>query len=219
MKIERWNSFSVANATRIEAKLTYIRLNTETPYPPRGAVPVNQGRCRRLFHSQRPDRFRSWMRLSQLYGSSSSHTPVLCGKAAVAFTPRLRTGRFKCNLLREWREFAPAFRRVIGDVSVRIDGSCWAELRAWPIGMRREFVLLLDLMLGDTLDSWTSPVRQAPSNPAIRVLHSCRLAQKFPSNIPPAHSEIICARRRWLKTDPSPSLRTTRKRSSNIFRS
>src|SRR5207245_67526 len=33
-------------------KLTCLRLNTQTPCPPRGAVPVNQGRCRRFFHSQ-----------------------------------------------------------------------------------------------------------------------------------------------------------------------
>jgi len=43
--------------------LAYIRLNIQTPCPPRGAVPVNQGCCRRLFHSQHPDRLRSWMRL------------------------------------------------------------------------------------------------------------------------------------------------------------
>src|SRR5881628_1263283 len=66
MNFERWDSFSVANASRIEAKLTYVRLNTQTPCPPRGAVPVNQGRSRRLFHSLRPDRLRSWMRLAPL---------------------------------------------------------------------------------------------------------------------------------------------------------
>jgi YD repeat-containing protein len=31
-----------------EGKLTYIRLNIQTPCPPRGAVPVNQGCCGRL---------------------------------------------------------------------------------------------------------------------------------------------------------------------------
>src|SRR5881397_3618053 len=66
VNFERWDSFSVANTSRIEAKLTYVRLNTQTPCPPRGAVPVNQGRSRRLFHSLRPDRLRSWMRLAQL---------------------------------------------------------------------------------------------------------------------------------------------------------
>src|SRR6266700_6147795 len=63
---ERWDSFSVTNASSLEAKITYVKLNTQTPCPPRGAVPVNQGRCGRLFHSQRPDRLRLWMRLSQL---------------------------------------------------------------------------------------------------------------------------------------------------------
>jgi len=66
MNFERWNSFSVANTSSSEAKLTYVRLNTQTPCPPRGAVPVHQGCCRRLFHSQHPDRLRSWMRLPQL---------------------------------------------------------------------------------------------------------------------------------------------------------
>jgi hypothetical protein len=54
MSFERRASFSVANASRIEAKLTYVTLNIQTPCPPRGAVPVNQGRRGRLFHSQRP---------------------------------------------------------------------------------------------------------------------------------------------------------------------
>ena len=66
MRIRRWDSFSVTNASENEAKLTYIRLNSQTPCPPRGAVPVNQGCCRRLFHSQHPDRLRLWLRLSQL---------------------------------------------------------------------------------------------------------------------------------------------------------
>jgi hypothetical protein len=34
-----------------ESKLTYIRLNTQTPCPPRGAVPVNSGRTWEFFHS------------------------------------------------------------------------------------------------------------------------------------------------------------------------
>jgi hypothetical protein len=33
-----------------EESSTYIKLNTQTPYPPRGAVPVNQGRHRKIFH-------------------------------------------------------------------------------------------------------------------------------------------------------------------------
>ena len=41
MIFERRASFSVANATRKEAKLTCVRLNTQTPCPPCGAVPVN----------------------------------------------------------------------------------------------------------------------------------------------------------------------------------
>src|SRR6266567_2983895 len=40
------------------AKLAYVRLNSQTPCPPRGAVPVNQGCSRRLFHSRHPVRFR-----------------------------------------------------------------------------------------------------------------------------------------------------------------
>jgi hypothetical protein len=77
MKIKRWNGFSVTNASLMEAKLPYIRLNRQTPCPPRGAarraaavlrrlIPVNQGCFRRLFHSQHPDRFRSWLRPPQL---------------------------------------------------------------------------------------------------------------------------------------------------------
>jgi hypothetical protein len=34
MRILRWNSFLVTNASRSEGKLTYIRLNTQTPCPP-----------------------------------------------------------------------------------------------------------------------------------------------------------------------------------------
>ncbi len=48
-------------------KLTYVKLNSQTPCPPRGAVLVNQAWRRRLFHSQHPDRPRSWLRPSQLY--------------------------------------------------------------------------------------------------------------------------------------------------------
>jgi len=46
-------------------RLPYIRLNTQTPCPPRGAVPVHQGRGERFFHPARPVRFLSWMRLPQ----------------------------------------------------------------------------------------------------------------------------------------------------------
>jgi hypothetical protein len=45
----------------------YIRLNIQTPCPPRGAVPVNQGRTWESFSILSvPVRFRSWMRPSQL---------------------------------------------------------------------------------------------------------------------------------------------------------
>ena len=40
----RWISFSATNASEREAKLAYIKLNSQTPCPPRGAVPVNQER-------------------------------------------------------------------------------------------------------------------------------------------------------------------------------
>jgi hypothetical protein len=66
MRFERGDSFSATNPSRREGKLTYMRLNTQTPCPPCDAVPVNRGRYRRLFHSQRPDRFRSWMRVFSL---------------------------------------------------------------------------------------------------------------------------------------------------------
>src|SRR5437899_9924466 len=38
------NGFSATNAPRIGAKLAYVKLNIQTPSPPRGAVPVNLGR-------------------------------------------------------------------------------------------------------------------------------------------------------------------------------
>jgi hypothetical protein len=43
MKTKRWNGFSVTNTSQNEAKLTYIKLNRQTPCPLRRAVPVNQG--------------------------------------------------------------------------------------------------------------------------------------------------------------------------------
>ncbi len=46
-------------------KLTCVILNSQTPCPPRGAVPVYQACCRRPFHSQHADRLRSWLRPSQ----------------------------------------------------------------------------------------------------------------------------------------------------------
>jgi hypothetical protein len=44
MGIRRWNSFSPTNASQSEAKIGYVELNTQTPCPPRGAVPVNSRR-------------------------------------------------------------------------------------------------------------------------------------------------------------------------------
>src|SRR6266571_6726061 len=38
------DGFSAANTPGIGAKLAYVKLNTQTPSPPRGAVPVNLGR-------------------------------------------------------------------------------------------------------------------------------------------------------------------------------
>lgn len=38
------HSFSAMNTSRRRVKLAYFKLNTQTPCPPRGAVPVNQGR-------------------------------------------------------------------------------------------------------------------------------------------------------------------------------
>ena len=90
MKSERWNSFSVTNATRKEAKITYVRLNTQTPCPPRGAVPVNQGRGGRFFHSARPDRLRSWMRLAQLCQPRLCHEPTATGKTETAIARLVR---------------------------------------------------------------------------------------------------------------------------------
>lgn len=55
----------------VEVKFTYIRLNSQTACPPRTAVPVNQGGCGRLFHSQQPDRLRSWLRPFLLLGNIS----------------------------------------------------------------------------------------------------------------------------------------------------
>ena len=39
--IWRWDSFSAMNAPRSGAKIAYVTLNTQTPCPPRDAVPVN----------------------------------------------------------------------------------------------------------------------------------------------------------------------------------
>ena len=62
-RFRRWDSFSATNASRNEAKLAYITLNTQTPCPPRGAVPVNTRAWFGVLHSARPVRFRSWLRL------------------------------------------------------------------------------------------------------------------------------------------------------------
>ena len=78
-EIKRWNSFSVTNTSSNEAKFTYIILNSQTPCPPRGAVPVNQRCCGRLFHSQHRDRLRSWLRQSQL-----CQTPLFQRRSALS---------------------------------------------------------------------------------------------------------------------------------------
>jgi hypothetical protein len=43
MKNRRWSSFSATNASLIEGKLTYIKLNIQTPKA-FGGVPVDSGR-------------------------------------------------------------------------------------------------------------------------------------------------------------------------------
>ena len=65
-RIKRWNGFSVTNASQHEAKLTYVKLNRQTPCPPRGAVPVNTRMWLEVFHFAHPVRFRSWRRPFQL---------------------------------------------------------------------------------------------------------------------------------------------------------
>jgi hypothetical protein len=63
-KNKRWDSFSATNATQ-GSKARLRQLNIQTPCPPRGAVPVNQGRAWEAI-SFCPFRIelRSWMRLS-----------------------------------------------------------------------------------------------------------------------------------------------------------
>jgi hypothetical protein len=61
-------SASQLRTLQTEAKIAYIRLNIPTACPPRTAVPVYQGRgLASLFISARPARFRSGMRLIQLF--------------------------------------------------------------------------------------------------------------------------------------------------------
>jgi hypothetical protein len=67
MNFERWTSFSVANTSQHEAKLTYIKLNTQTPCPPRGAVRSTRGRGDRFLHPARPV-----LRCPQLITSTAS---------------------------------------------------------------------------------------------------------------------------------------------------
>ena len=47
---------------RAHDAVTDIKLNSQTARPPHTAVPVNHGYCGRFFHSQHPDRLRSWLR-------------------------------------------------------------------------------------------------------------------------------------------------------------
>jgi hypothetical protein len=53
----RWGSFSATNPSRSEEKLAYVTLNTQTPCPPRSAVPVNTGAWLREFVSPQHARF------------------------------------------------------------------------------------------------------------------------------------------------------------------
>ncbi len=53
--IWRWDSFSHANASRSEAKITYFGLNSQTPCPPHSTAPVNSGTADRkaeYFHRE-----------------------------------------------------------------------------------------------------------------------------------------------------------------------
>jgi hypothetical protein len=46
MNFERWNGFSVTNASQSEGNLTYVKLNIQTPCPPSracGTVPKDLG--------------------------------------------------------------------------------------------------------------------------------------------------------------------------------
>src|ERR1700678_1635989 len=76
--IRRMGTASRLRTRHQEAKLAYIQLNIQTPCPPRGAVPVNQGYCGRFFHSQRPDRLRSWMRPPSYVAAFDGRSPFLC---------------------------------------------------------------------------------------------------------------------------------------------
>jgi hypothetical protein len=71
MKMSTW----MASRLRTSWKLAYIKLNSQTPCPPRGAVPVNQGYCGKFFHSQYPLRFRSWLRPPKLCPKSLASRP------------------------------------------------------------------------------------------------------------------------------------------------
>jgi hypothetical protein len=63
---KRWNSFSDTNASQKRSQDHVLKLNRPTSSPPRGAVPVNQARCGRLFHSPCALRFLSSRRPLQL---------------------------------------------------------------------------------------------------------------------------------------------------------
>ena len=54
-EIKRWRSFSAMNASQTKESSPTIRLNIPMPCPPRGTVPVNQGRgLAGLFQSSTP---------------------------------------------------------------------------------------------------------------------------------------------------------------------
>ena len=61
MENKRWNGFSVTNGSQIEAKLTYIRLNTQMPCPPRGAACGAEAFVRRLIPVNTKARFREFV--------------------------------------------------------------------------------------------------------------------------------------------------------------
>ena len=62
--------------------------HTQTPCPPRSAVPVNQGRGSGVLHSARPVRFRSWMRLSRLFATELCHSVLARQRTQLVSQPK-----------------------------------------------------------------------------------------------------------------------------------
>ena len=48
--MKRWDSLSATNVAQNDAKIAYVKLNMQTPCPPRGAVPVTQSDIVQLRH-------------------------------------------------------------------------------------------------------------------------------------------------------------------------